>query len=395
MTVSFYVEHDERGATEALAELRRVADALESGFFLAWYHFMVGYFAAHRGDFPAAHTAFAASAQCCEAVGDPSTGGFTQAWWAGVRAAQGDPAAATDLEALIARANATGSGLAVADAAPILADIMMGAGDAATPSALLAPIIEALRDEGPPVFTMQCLRAQGAALRLMDDLDGADAALDEAETMATALANDWMRALVAYEQALVAQRRGDAERAENLLHAALDRQARHGLRPGIAATMDALGALALDAESTAEAVRCFAAADTLRSTIGVVRSARDATVHERHLTAARAELGDEVFDEHWNAAASLTLEEMIEYVSRARGERKRPSAGWASLTPTEQRIVALVAEGLTNPQIAERMFIARGTVKVHLSHVFAKLGVATRAELATQATKQDVARDRE
>ena len=82
---------------------------------------------------------------------------------------------------------------------------------------------------------------------------------------------------------------------------------------------------------------------------------------------------------------------MIEYVSRARGERKRPSAGWESLTPTELRVVGLVAAGLTNPQIAERMFIARGTVKVHLSHVFAKLGVATRAELAAQATKRGLA----
>ena len=84
---------------------------------------------------------------------------------------------------------------------------------------------------------------------------------------------------------------------------------------------------------------------------------------------------------------------MIEYVSRARGERKRPTVGWANLTPTERRIVALVAAGLTNPQIAERMFIARGTVKVHLSHVFAKLAVSTRAELAAQATKRGLAED--
>jgi DNA-binding CsgD family transcriptional regulator len=65
-----------------------------------------------------------------------------------------------------------------------------------------------------------------------------------------------------------------------------------------------------------------------------------------------------------------------------------------SLTPTEERIVALAAEGLTNPQIAERMFIARGTVKVHLSHVFAKLGVSTRAELAGEATRRAVERAR-
>jgi DNA-binding NarL/FixJ family response regulator len=38
----------------------------------------------------------------------------------------------------------------------------------------------------------------------------------------------------------------------------------------------------------------------------------------------------------------------------------------------------LVAEGLTNPQIGERMFISRGTVKAHLSHIFAKLNTGTR-----------------
>ena len=74
--------------------------------------------------------------------------------------------------------------------------------------------------------------------------------------------------------------------------------------------------------------------------------------------------------------------------SRWCGERKRPPKGWESLTLTELRIVALVSAGLTNPQIAERMFIARGTVKVHLSHVFVKLGVSTRTELAAQAMRR-------
>ena len=57
-------------------------------------------------------------------------------------------------------------------------------------------------------------------------------------------------------------------------------------------------------------------------------------------------------------------------------------------SPTELRVVALVADGLTNPQIGERMFISRGTVKVHVSPIFAKLGTSTRAELAAQATRR-------
>jgi DNA-binding NarL/FixJ family response regulator len=48
----------------------------------------------------------------------------------------------------------------------------------------------------------------------------------------------------------------------------------------------------------------------------------------------------------------------------------------------------LVAEGLTNPQIAAKMFVARGTVKVHLGHIFTKLGVTTRSELAARAVRR-------
>ena len=77
------------------------------------------------------------------------------------------------------------------------------------------------------------------------------------------------------------------------------------------------------------------------------------------------------------------------YARRARGERKRPSHGWASLTPTERQVVALVAEGLTNPQIAVRLFMGRATVKTHLEHVFTKLGLHTRAELAAEAVRRN------
>src|SRR5688500_6944901 len=69
---------------------------------------------------------------------------------------------------------------------------------------------------------------------------------------------------------------------------------------------------------------------------------------------------------------ALDVDSAVAYVSRARGERKRPTVGWASLTPTEERVVLLLAEGLTNPQIAGRLFVARGTFKAHLGHVFAK-----------------------
>jgi DNA-binding NarL/FixJ family response regulator len=50
--------------------------------------------------------------------------------------------------------------------------------------------------------------------------------------------------------------------------------------------------------------------------------------------------------------------------------------------------VELVAEGLTNPQIGERLYVSRRTVQTHLAHVFAKLGVSSRTQLATQAARR-------
>ncbi len=54
----------------------------------------------------------------------------------------------------------------------------------------------------------------------------------------------------------------------------------------------------------------------------------------------------------------------------------------------ESEVATLAAEGLTNPEIAERLFISRGTVKAHLSHIYKKLGVSNRVALtAATATR--------
>ena len=63
-------------------------------------------------------------------------------------------------------------------------------------------------------------------------------------------------------------------------------------------------------------------------------------------------------------------------------------SGWDSLTATERKVVQLVAEGLSNPEIAERMFISRGTVHTHVSHILAKLGLRSRVGLAAEASRR-------
>jgi DNA-binding CsgD family transcriptional regulator len=66
----------------------------------------------------------------------------------------------------------------------------------------------------------------------------------------------------------------------------------------------------------------------------------------------------------------------------------RPALGWPSLTEAELPVVRLAAEGHTNADIADRLCLSRYTVETHLKHVFAKLGVESRAELAALAAGQ-------
>jgi DNA-binding CsgD family transcriptional regulator len=56
------------------------------------------------------------------------------------------------------------------------------------------------------------------------------------------------------------------------------------------------------------------------------------------------------------------------------------------LTPTEREVAELVAEGLSNPGIADRLFISRAIVKTHLTHVFTKLDITNRAQLTALVT---------
>jgi DNA-binding CsgD family transcriptional regulator len=85
--------------------------------------------------------------------------------------------------------------------------------------------------------------------------------------------------------------------------------------------------------------------------------------------------------------AALSTAEAIAYPQR--GERKRPTSGWGSLTPTERQVVQLVSEGLANNDIATRLFVSPRTVQTHLTHVYTKLGLTSRVQLAQEAGRHN------
>jgi DNA-binding CsgD family transcriptional regulator len=72
---------------------------------------------------------------------------------------------------------------------------------------------------------------------------------------------------------------------------------------------------------------------------------------------------------------------------RPRRVPARATHGWASLTASEQTIVSLVGEGLTNTEIGQRLYISRRTVESHLGRVYGKLGLGTRGQLVSAAVR--------
>jgi DNA-binding CsgD family transcriptional regulator len=104
--------------------------------------------------------------------------------------------------------------------------------------------------------------------------------------------------------------------------------------------------------------------------LGVVRR------RQRQKRAARDAIG----------AALAEFEELgaATWVAKARSELGRIGGRTRNegLTPAEHRVAALVAEGRTNREVAAALFLGERTVETHLSHVYAKLGVRSRAELA-------------
>ncbi|MFD6156121.1 helix-turn-helix transcriptional regulator [Nocardia sp. NPDC060256] len=71
-----------------------------------------------------------------------------------------------------------------------------------------------------------------------------------------------------------------------------------------------------------------------------------------------------------------------------RGRRNRPKSGWQALTPTERKVAALVAQGLSNPEIATRMFLSSRTVQSHLSNILTKLRLQSRIQVVVALAQQ-------
>jgi DNA-binding CsgD family transcriptional regulator len=192
-------------------------------------------------------------------------------------------------------------------------------------------------------------------------------------------------------RARIELRNQDLEHGATDSYEALTIAAVTGTHLAIPDIFECLASIAYGLDNSRDAARLLGAADAVRQRMGSVRCKVFDSEHQALVTSLRNSLGDKRFDANWAEGAALSTEEAIAYALRGRGERKRPSSGWESLTPTELDVVNLVREGLPNKDIATRLFVSPRTVQSHLRHVYNKLGLTSRVQLAQEAARHSVA----
>ena len=186
-------------------------------------------------------------------------------------------------------------------------------------------------------------------------------------------------------RARVAFAQGELVQAERDAHAALAAAAETA---GLLSLPDAFEILAmLTADDPQRAARLLGAAQGIRQRTQEVRCRLFDDDYEQTLTCIREALGESAFEQSCSEGKTLSATEAIAFAQRGRGERKRPASGWESLTPAELDVIRLLSGGLSNKEIAARLFISPRTAQTHLTHIYSKLGLSSRVQVVQEAAR--------
>jgi DNA-binding CsgD family transcriptional regulator len=246
-----------------------------------------------------------------------------------------------------------------------------------------------------PAVESLSLKTLGYIARLDGDFARAVTLLEEALRISqeTAFAFGTAEALAYLSEAVRDQ--GDDARSAALLAEGLAAYRALGDPVGIGLCLVGLAGIAGALGDAPRAARLLAAAEALHEAVGHRPTPGEDPRRERISSGLRARLDERALAAAWEAGRTLSLDELsgeaaaiVEMVATAARRERVPAAG---LTPREREVLRLLADGLSNPEIADRLFIGRRTVTTHIEHIFAKLDVRTRVEAATYARDHGIA----
>jgi len=187
---------------------------------------------------------------------------------------------------------------------------------------------------------------------------------------------------------------GQLDRAREWLLNSFELAHKDGERYAMALTLDRLAALEAMSARFARALSLTGVADALYARLVPPRGLSDHDTLERWLPAARNRLGTAAADRAWADGQAMALKDVVAFIREskesslsARVPTVPDSASLAGLTAREQEVAALLAHGLTNRQIAERLVVTERTAAAHVEHILDKLGFASRHQVGAWAAE--------
>ncbi|HEX8770597.1 MAG TPA: tetratricopeptide repeat protein, partial [Acidimicrobiales bacterium] len=340
----------------------------------------LGWAAIVGGDYPAAQTYLQQAVAVARALEHDAVTADALSWLGDLARRRGDLARAREIveEALtLAR---TVVPPIVGRCLCILGQIALAAGDLTDARELFGQSLATAAPIGRAYIIVRSLVGLGQIS--LAEAQGGPARERFEEALALARATGDRHGVAAAIQGLadVAAECDSIERASALYQEALSLRDQAGDRAGLPDSLEAVASLAGQRGRTVDAARLFAAAQALRDAGGYARTSITSTPHAS-IANTRLALGEQQFSEEWRNGLTLSAHDAVTYATRRYGARERPPNGWASLTPAEHDVAYFAAQGLTDKEIAKRLFVSPRTVGAHLRHVFEKLEIKSRRDL--------------
>jgi predicted ATPase/DNA-binding CsgD family transcriptional regulator len=185
---------------------------------------------------------------------------------------------------------------------------------------------------------------------------------------------------------------GSRDTAEALFAESLDLTRRMGMKALMAYALIGLALASHRGTDLGWPARLHGAADQALADLGRVLEPLEARLADLDRQRLRAAMGAEAFDAEYAAGRALGLAQVLAALGRtdtAAGPARVTVPGKAAsvLTPRELDVLKLVAQGLSNPNIAQRLFVSEHTVHRHLANILRKLNLSSRAAAAAWGTR--------
>jgi len=283
--------------------------------------------------------------------------------------------------------------------------VALHAGNPALAAALDPPALEVFQAEGDLYWTVMALAGLAMVTGFMGDSRAATTYYTSLLAITHSRGEVRLQSLAAWALGVGLWKDGDVEQAADRLKDSLRLRRRMNDTFGTALCLDALAWIAADARHAHRAAILLGVVAALERAMGSPAATYPAllTYHEQCEWRVREALGDSAFRAALARGGQLSLDEAIAYsldddldqpaaraVDPAPGSGDgSPSAGTvSSLTRRERQIGELIAEGLSNREIADRLFLSKRTVEGHVQNVLTKLGAGNRAQIAALMVQQ-------